>query len=57
MSAGGQSVQTHLAIESSQNLFQRAVSHSGPTGVPLKNVAESIQFYKDVASYTAGYKT
>ena len=54
MSAGGQSVQTHLAIESSQNLFQRAISHSGPTGVPLKNVAESLQFYKDVASYTVG---
>ena len=52
MSAGAQSIQTHLVVESSQSLFKRAISHSGPTGVPLKNVEESVQFYKDVASYT-----
>ena len=41
MSAGGQSIQVHLMAPSSWPFFNRAISISGPTGVPLKNAEES----------------
>ena len=41
MSAGGQSVQVHLMAPSSWPFFNKAISISGPTGVPLKNAEES----------------
>ena len=41
MSAGGQSIQVHLMAPSSWPFFTRAISISGPTGVPLKNAEES----------------
>ena len=41
MSAGGQSIQVHLMAPSSWPFFNKAISISGPTGVPLKNAEES----------------
>ena len=50
MSAGAQSVETHLTIPSSFPYFSKAISISGPTGVPLKNEKESVIFYESIAS-------
>ena len=41
MSAGGQSIQVHLMAPSSWPFFNKAITISGPTGVPLKNAEES----------------
>ena len=43
------SIQTHLIVPSSFPYFSKAISISGPTGVPLKNEAQSTLFYENIA--------
>ena len=51
MSAGGQSIQVHLVTPSSWPFFNKAISISGPTGVPLKNADESGNRSGDITAF------
>ena len=49
MSAGGQSIQAHSVMPTSERLYERMISISGPGGVPYKNDVEATDFYERIA--------
>jgi carboxylesterase type B len=50
MSAGGQSVHAHMVMESSKNLFHKAIAFSGPQGLPYYNAEEGELITEGIAN-------
>ncbi|CBY18556.1 unnamed protein product [Oikopleura dioica] len=50
MSAGGQSVHAHMVMESSKNLFHKAIAFSGPQGLPFYNAEEGELITEGIAN-------
>ena len=50
MSAGGQSVNAHAVMKSSENLYSKIISISGPNGIPYYNDTEVQPIYEQIAA-------
>ena len=49
MSAGGQIINAHAVMQSSESLFHRMISYSGPNGIPYYNDTEATFIYEQIA--------
>ena len=49
MSAGGQSINAHAVMASSEPLFDKMISISGPNGIPYYNDTEAQSIYEQIA--------